>query len=519
MTSRDIKSTIAIGGTIAASLPSSMKRAAQELQRLRTLQAEDEAQARKLRRELGLLSKGTDEYATKTAELSSVTGRLNLREDDLTKAGIAARDAKGGVGGLASGFGALRSAAVPAGLALGFVTAVAASLVGILGKASGEAHDLLQVTTLTGAEVEGYQRLTGYLREFTQDAGVARTAAASIAGELRDLRQVRFGGALNQEFVRGLSRAGVGVGEAMALTERDFLTRAIQGLRTIQDADERALAAEEIFRNEDARAAALQAAADQHLDAAAQARSDDAHIRGLEELKESRTLGTRIDELKQRVGELITVAADRLTPAILDLADLLLFAAKKAGYQTPAEREEIRQTELFAQSRRATDRALRGGGESPFDPRIQQLIEGGQVYAADRLPPELVSRPLVSFGTEGVDDVPGWVEDLISQSIGLSPFVGRQYGGRVRPGETTLVGEDGPELARFRPGTEIIPLPDVRQPTSTPTPTSTPDPAGMGMIVQHITVYAEITNPQNVDDIEGAVGVAVGKAAVTLTRS
>jgi hypothetical protein len=38
---------------------------------------------------------------------------------------------------------------------------------------------------------------------------------------------------------------------------------------------------------------------------------------------------------------------------------------------------------------------------------------------------------------------------------------GRATGGVVRPGETTLVGERGPEIATFRAGTRIIPMPRV----------------------------------------------------------
>ena len=152
MTTRDLKSTIAVGGAIAASLPNSMKRAARELERLKTLQAADEAQAKKLRRELSALGKGTDEYRVKTSNLSDVTERLNLREDKITEAGVAARGAQTGVGGLTGRLQGLGRVAGPVGLTLGAVAGIAASLGAVLLNTSGKARTLLDTVALTGTE-------------------------------------------------------------------------------------------------------------------------------------------------------------------------------------------------------------------------------------------------------------------------------------------------------------------------------------------------------------------------------
>ena len=57
----------------------------------------------------------------------------------------------------------------------------------------------------------------------------------------------------------------------------------------------------------------------------------------------------------------------------------------------------------------------------------------------------------------------GFLGAAVKASPPLAGVTPRQLGGRVRPGEVTLVGEEGPEVARFPAGTEILPtsIPDV----------------------------------------------------------
>ncbi len=56
----------------------------------------------------------------------------------------------------------------------------------------------------------------------------------------------------------------------------------------------------------------------------------------------------------------------------------------------------------------------------------------------------------------------------IAKFFGLDPraasrlLTGRATGGVVQPGETTLVGERGPEIAHFPPGTRIVPAERTR---------------------------------------------------------
>lgn len=71
-----------------------------------------------------------------------------------------------------------------------------------------------------------------------------------------------------------------------------------------------------------------------------------------------------------------------------------------------------------------------------------------------------------------VDSAQSWQEGAaegVAKFFGLDPraakrlLTGRATGGVVRPGETTLVGERGPELAQFPPGTRITPATQTAQ--------------------------------------------------------
>jgi tape measure domain-containing protein len=74
--------------------------------------------------------------------------------------------------------------------------------------------------------------------------------------------------------------------------------------------------------------------------------------------------------------------------------------------------------------------------------------------------------------------VPDPVKSAVGGLIGL--VRGRQGGGVVGVGETTLVGESGPELARFPAGTRIVPAGQTAQLMAQPSATRTPAPLASG---------------------------------------
>ena len=93
MVSRNLKATVTIGGAIASSLPSSVKKAVAELDRLKVVHQADVAEATRLKTTLRGLTKGTDDYKarvqqlkkSRNASISARTkcGRLALRRGGL----------------------------------------------------------------------------------------------------------------------------------------------------------------------------------------------------------------------------------------------------------------------------------------------------------------------------------------------------------------------------------------------------------------------------------------------------
>ena len=104
----------------------------------------------------------------------------------------------------------------------------------------------------------------------------------------------------------------------------------------------------------------------------------------------------------------------------------------------------------------------------------------------------------------------------------------RQFGGRVRPGEVTLVGEDGPELARFPAGTEIVPgpvddrvlgrlpPPPQERPAVQPVAPATPAETGAAARTPATAPVASTSNVYyitGITDIERALEVAERRSA------
>ena len=125
MTNRSWKAVVSIGGTVAASLPSSARKATQELERLTTAQRIDSREARKLGVELKTLRKGTQEYKTALAQQASVKTRTaersvrirELGERTQTSTGILSRF--NGVMGRIGPYGAAAAAGIGLATAAG----------------------------------------------------------------------------------------------------------------------------------------------------------------------------------------------------------------------------------------------------------------------------------------------------------------------------------------------------------------------------------------------------------------
>ena len=216
MVSRNIKSTITIGGAVAASLPSSTKKAVKELDRLKVVQAADTAESKRLQSALRGLGKGTDDYKVRLQQLKDVQSRINYRTDEIGKAGVAARKTSGGVEGLTNRFSALRSGLGPVGIGLGVVTGIALGLGAAFSKAGAEANSILITSARFGVSAEALQRGAAYMRSFTQDAAAGRQHFESLLKVGQDFERTRYGEQLDPRKFLAASRLGVNVNDLIA---------------------------------------------------------------------------------------------------------------------------------------------------------------------------------------------------------------------------------------------------------------------------------------------------------------
>ena len=217
MVTRQWKAVVQIGGTVAASLPSSARKATQELERLTTAQRIDSREARKLGGELKTLRKGTQEYKTALAQQASVKTRTAERSVRIRELGERAQTSGGllgrfgGVLGRLGPYGAAAAAGV--GLAVGAVTA----LVKITNKYADESRSLSRTAIALDADPELLYRTAAALRTVTGDPESAKAQAAGLASAGQQIRQMRkFGDPGFGEVGFGLDRAGVSIKAAQS---------------------------------------------------------------------------------------------------------------------------------------------------------------------------------------------------------------------------------------------------------------------------------------------------------------
>jgi hypothetical protein len=96
----------------------------------------------------------------------------------------------------------------------------------------------------------------------------------------------------------------------------------------------------------------------------------------------------------------------------------------------------------------------------------REMMKGGlgrDVIGGGPPMPDISLSPTLTSATSGGHPMPGGLTGYsagttfrdIERALGLEPRAG---GGTVRPGEITVVGEKGPEIAMMPPGTHILPL-------------------------------------------------------------
>ena len=230
---------VSIGGTVAASLPSSARKASQELERLTTAQRLDGREARKLGAEIKTLRKGTQEYKTALAQQAAVKTRTAERSVRIRELGERAQTSGGLLGRFGGVMGRLGPYGAAAAAGVGLATAAVVGLVKITNKYADESRSLSRTAIALDADPELLYRTGAALRTVTGDLESAKAQAAGLASAGQQIRQMRkFGDPGFGEVGFGLDRAGVSIKAAQsgnyALIVDDLRRSLARGISTDQ---------------------------------------------------------------------------------------------------------------------------------------------------------------------------------------------------------------------------------------------------------------------------------------------
>ena len=239
-------------------------------------------------------------------------------------------------------------------------------------------------------------------------------------------------------------------------------------------------------------------------------RAKDALVLSDRQLKQNRAMGQNVDAIRQKITELVNQVVSFLIPhtsrLVKQVAEFLIppivSIARKFGFRGPSGEPLPEVSPRLENAYRAGTVNRLGSDAGALPPGARRAIQGVQSGGITR--PTTRSEAVQSLADQqGVTNPArlGTEQQALYQAFiprTSEGIVGRQRGGRVRPGEATLVGEEGPEIARFPAGTEIVPNRDIRGAQGGPT-----------TITQ--TFYVTIVNPSSELDIERSLAEAAGK--------
>ena len=213
MVTRNWKAIVSIGGTVAASLPSSAKRATQELERLSGAQRIDQREARKLGGEIKTLRKGTQDYKTALAQQASVKTRLAERSVRIRELGDRAQQTGGILSRFRGGLASIGPAGAAGAAGVGLITAAGFGLVRMINAQSAKTIGLTRLATVSGLEsTEIIERSSSALRTVTADADAAFAQVANVLSAAQKARLAAEGkGPGFSDISLGASFSGVSV--------------------------------------------------------------------------------------------------------------------------------------------------------------------------------------------------------------------------------------------------------------------------------------------------------------------
>lgn len=329
MTTRALKTTVLVGGEIAASLPTATRKAIAELERLRGAQRANQVQANRLRREIKSLEQsnrgGTEAAAALREQLATLQSEMGMLSGQIDETALAARGGQGSVQSFAGSLTSIVRGAGPVGIAIGAITGGVLALVNVLNSAGREAQDLIQVSTNTGQSLEAIQRNAGVFDPYTAGAEEAIKTSTAFSANLADLRReltgLNQGAALTELAQAGLNRDIFNTDNAAELIGR--LAEVRRGL------DATGLAELDTFISGRFGQEVLQGVVSVSNDETGQVlqglrdNSRNADVRSDAELRSRADASERVESLQDTLRELIRNIADLLIPAIGFLTGLI----------------------------------------------------------------------------------------------------------------------------------------------------------------------------------------------------
>ena len=442
------------------------------------------------------------------------TGRLSGRMQGLgnTLGAVTPR-----VGGLAGSLTGLLGRLGPAGIGLGLLAGGALALGAALNSAGKEAKALLQDAAITGVDVEQYQRAAGIFDRVTESTAEARREVSALARRINDTRLAVGGGigvSVDETLLTALSAGGgPRLREFLELDINQQTLALLESLANV--AGRRPEFAESLARQFGGNFQELFIRLQSGDLTREQIEGDIARQIVIDE--ESLRTRAAIAENIEGVHDILERIRNGFFGAVIPALGHLLSGIDKLagpGSQIPDDFEQaLKNYGAEERARAASERERRQGEQNfqgqagvnslegaagspgaalPAPPARSRTEQAVDAFVALPEPPELLpvvvslirraadaadavnrgDRSLNPFDAVDPDDrVLGAVKAAVT-SVGsvlgsLNPFASdkgpaptpRRFGGRVQSGEATLVGEDGPEVARFPGGTEILPAP------------------------------------------------------------
>ena len=203
----------------------------------------------------------------------------------------------------------------------GAITGIAAGLGGRIreGRGRSQRHHFSRRRDLA-RQRSSFSAGTVYLREFTQDAGKARQQFESLLKVGQDFERVRYGEQLDPRRFIAAARLGINVNDLIQgrIEPTQLFEQVAAGFKDLAP-EEALLRAEVLLGPELASMAAAVADGNLSVDEANR-RAEAARVLSEDQLRQNQAAGQNIDEIRQKITELVRVVVTGLIPPIVAVA-------------------------------------------------------------------------------------------------------------------------------------------------------------------------------------------------------